>query len=332
MVRSGESRSSPFAVTAATNTVRLDAQRKGVTTFTVSNASGRSLTGRAQLRVDQSVASSWLALTGEPERAFAANQSSQFDVEIAVPPDATAGQYTFSLDMTGVENPDEMFSLGPPVSIEVPEPVVEDGGLPKWWWMPVAVAVVLLIGGVGVFLAIRGDDEPPANQFSQTRRLTTSSPIDLDSPDAVTEASSKDDLQYIESGQNHIFGSVNNARIVTSGNTLTLDSCTQAARDQNADQGLVQLGAGSSATVCVETGADAISLVKLTVVAQGGGGGRPIVNENVLDVIDIRANELQRSIGPAGLDAINEAIRNPDRLPPLPSTLDVNVTYDTQPK
>lgn len=130
--------SSPFAITAATNGVRLDANRRGEAAFTVFNASGRPIRARARLVPDDPVATAWLTLEGESERDLAIAGTEQYAVQIAVPRDAPAGSYPFRLDAVGVENPDEDYTAGPTVTFEVPEP--ESSKSPFPWWILLIVA------------------------------------------------------------------------------------------------------------------------------------------------------------------------------------------------
>jgi len=136
---------SSFAITAATNSVRLDAKRRGETAFTVFNSSGRPIRGRAQLVPENPAAAAWLTLAGIAERDFPIAGTQQYTVQIAVPPGAPAGSYPFRLDMVGVENPDEDYTEGPTVTFEVPKPQPQKKPFP--WWILLVVAGVLVVGG-----------------------------------------------------------------------------------------------------------------------------------------------------------------------------------------
>src|SRR2546426_10886256 len=99
--------SNPFAITAATNTVLLDSNRQGQTSFTVSNTTSQTIRGHARLAAQPTATESWLTLRGEAERDFARDESQQYAVHIAVPPTAPAGDCTFRLDMVDLANPDD---------------------------------------------------------------------------------------------------------------------------------------------------------------------------------------------------------------------------------
>jgi hypothetical protein len=62
----------------------------------------------------------WLHLAGEADRDFSTNGTQQYTVAIEVPDTAAEGDYTFRLDMVGVDNPDEFYSQGQPVIFNVP--------------------------------------------------------------------------------------------------------------------------------------------------------------------------------------------------------------------
>lgn len=137
--------SSPFAITAATNTVLLDDNRQGLTSFTVSNTTSHALRGRAHIVAQPATAGSWLTLVGQTEREFVGSGSQQYVVQISVPPTATAGDYTFRLDVVDLANPDDNFSEGPTVKFVVPAPVPTKRPFP-WWIVAVIVGVLILIG------------------------------------------------------------------------------------------------------------------------------------------------------------------------------------------
>jgi hypothetical protein len=148
---------SSFAVTIATASVPLDASRRGQVAFTVSNTSGRSLRGRGRIVAENPSAAAWLTLVGPAERDFPVAGTQQVAVQVAVPPDAAAGSYTFRLDMVGVDNPDEDLTAGPGVTFQVAAAAPTPKPFP--WWI---VAVVLAVVIVGVVLAVVLPSRPVA--------------------------------------------------------------------------------------------------------------------------------------------------------------------------
>ncbi len=152
---------SPFAITTASNTVLLNDKRQGQVTFTVNNISGRPLRGRARLVPQNPAVSDWLKIGGDAERDLTIAGTQQYPVQVSVPPQAAAGNYTFRLDMVAVDNPDEDFTQGPSVTFQAPPPKV--AGFP-WWILLVVLALLVLVGG-GVALAwhvISGTPTPTA--------------------------------------------------------------------------------------------------------------------------------------------------------------------------
>ncbi len=139
-----------FNITTATSRVRLDKEGRGEASFTVSNASGRTIDGRALLVAEDEAVKAWLSLVGEAEREFAEAETHQYTVEVAAPPEALAGDYDIGLDMVETENPDENYTKGPTVTVEVPEPEPEpeEPGWPfpwPWWYILVGVLVVVVV-------------------------------------------------------------------------------------------------------------------------------------------------------------------------------------------
>jgi hypothetical protein len=147
----------PFNVTAAADSVRLDAQGRGATTYTVSNISGRARRGRARLVPGDPAQGSWLSVEGEAERDFTADGTQQYVVKIAVPPGTPAGKFTFGLDVVSVENPDEEFTQGPKVAFEVAPPAKKK---PFPWWIIAVIAALLVVGGLVAWLLHRKPAEP----------------------------------------------------------------------------------------------------------------------------------------------------------------------------
>lgn len=149
-----------FAITAPSNTILLNAKGQGDTTFTVTNTSGRTLRGRARLVPKSPESATWLKLADAPERDFANGATQQFVVQAAVPPGAPPGSYAFSLDMIGLDNPDENYTAGPSTTFEVKVTAVKKRPFP--WWIVIVAAIVLIAAiAVGVILSSRQAASPP---------------------------------------------------------------------------------------------------------------------------------------------------------------------------
>lgn len=184
-----------FDITTTSPTLRLDGSREGEVAFTVTNALGRPVRGRAVIVPEGTTPPGWLSLVGDDEREFPPNGTHVFQVRAAVPPSQGAGEHAFHLLVADPSNPDEHFAEGPTVAFRVPAPVVAPRkGIP--WWIPVSLAAVLLIAVVtGVLLRRGGQDagtggagpvtEPEAEPPPPAPVLTfngTTSYVDLGQP------------------------------------------------------------------------------------------------------------------------------------------------------
>jgi hypothetical protein len=187
---------SPFAITTTTNTVSLDDKRRNEVSFTVSNNHGGPIRGRAQLGPQAPASAAWLTLTGEAEQDFPTGGTEQYTVRIAVPADTPAGTYSFRLNMVGVENPDELFTQGPTVTFQVPEPEPKK---PFPWWIVIvvvgALALCCALGVGGYFVATNLPDPTttpsatPTRTPTPTRTLTptpSSTPTPTRPPNKIT--------------------------------------------------------------------------------------------------------------------------------------------------
>ena len=133
-----------FTITAPSSTIHLDAKGRGELAFTVANASGRRLRGRAVLVAQHPSQKAWLTLTPEVERDFNPGGLHQFTVHVVIPAGSAEGNYTFRLDAFSVHNPDEDYSQGPTVAFTVARQKE-----PKHftWWLVAAAAMLLVVGG-----------------------------------------------------------------------------------------------------------------------------------------------------------------------------------------
>src|SRR5262245_45050431 len=142
-----------FAITTANETARLDSGGKGEVAFTVTNSATRPIRGQLRIKPLDSTKADWLSIAGETERDFSLNATQQVAVKISVPAGTTAGKYSFRLDAVSVANPDEDYTEGPTVAIEVQASEKPKSAFP-WWIIIVAVAVVV-IGGVVAWVLLR---------------------------------------------------------------------------------------------------------------------------------------------------------------------------------
>ena len=148
-----------FSITSPTNATPLDKDNRGTTTFTVYNASGKEISGRASVETvpTSQPHAAWLQIDGEVERRFTVGGTEQLVVNISAPKEAAPQTYTFRLNMVETENPDEGFNPGPSVTFTVPEPKEPEKKLPIWI-IPAVIAAIVVIGVI-IWLATRGPSE-----------------------------------------------------------------------------------------------------------------------------------------------------------------------------
>jgi len=134
-----------FAITAANEVARLANDGKGEASFTVTNSAARQLRGRLRARPLDSTKAEWLSIAGETERNFSPNATQQVSIKISVPQGIPAGKYLFRLDAVSVTNPDDDFTEGPVVSMEVQTAEAPKRPFP-WWIIALTAGVVVIIG------------------------------------------------------------------------------------------------------------------------------------------------------------------------------------------
>jgi hypothetical protein len=81
-------------------------------------------------------------------------------VQITVPPGASAGDYTFRLDVVDLANPDDNFSEGPTVKFVVPAPVPVKKPFP--WWIVAVIVGILILVGAGTYGIVQLTHKNPA--------------------------------------------------------------------------------------------------------------------------------------------------------------------------
>ena len=144
-----------FSITTATDSIPIGKQRSATVTFTVTNRSGHPITGRSVLVMGapNETHSDWLKLPPpqKSERHFDINGVENYSVEVDVPVGAPAGEYVFHLDMLDTDRPDETYTVGPTVKLQVAAPEKEKKPFP-WWIIAVAVGVLAVIGVAAFFL------------------------------------------------------------------------------------------------------------------------------------------------------------------------------------
>ena len=147
-----------FAITAAASSVVLDADRRGEVHFTVTNQRDRSVEGRAHLEAEHDGTESWIAVRGPAQRTFAPAGTERYTVDIDVPSDAPGGSHNFRLDMVGVKRPDEDYTQGQAVAVEVPDATVARAPGGAWRGIVTAAVVLMLfVGGMAWWMSGSGN-------------------------------------------------------------------------------------------------------------------------------------------------------------------------------
>ena len=156
-----------FAITTAKQTCELDTNGKAEASFTVTNTTDRIQRGRLKVKALDNTKDAWIALAGDAEREFAANGTQQVSAKITVPASAAAGRYKFRLDAISVAEPDEDYTEGQTVAIEVAAPKPES---PKRfpWWIPAAIVLILLIVGAVVWKVLPDKVRVPDDLVGKT--------------------------------------------------------------------------------------------------------------------------------------------------------------------
>ena len=130
---------------------------KASASFTVRYVGDRTVEARAQAIALKGAKDDWLEVQSPSTRKMEPDQTQNFEASVKVPPGTAPGDYALRLDMVSVDNTDEEYDQGPPVSFKVKEsaePEPDTSGFPWWIVTVVAVVLVLAIGG-GTWWAMR---------------------------------------------------------------------------------------------------------------------------------------------------------------------------------
>jgi hypothetical protein len=152
-------RPADFIITTPKVELSLGGDRADEFSLSVSNVTGRPI--RASVRIvptTEAVDPSWFTVSGEAERAFALGATESFVVNVKVPPAVAAGTYAVRCDAVSEDQPQEVFTPGPTITLTVGPPPVKRK-LPVIPIIIAAVVVLALIVGVIVFATRGGDKE-----------------------------------------------------------------------------------------------------------------------------------------------------------------------------
>lgn len=167
-----------FEVTAAAQKASLGSTNAGEVAFTVTNKGQGMVKGRLGVKPHPPAEAGWFTIDGESTRDFGPGAAEQVVVKIAVPAGATAGSYAFQLNAWNEALPDEDYTEGQSVALEV-KPTERKKPFP--WWI-VAIAAVVLIG-IGVTVAlVSGGDESSSGGTPEPPAVTGPQPPELVAP------------------------------------------------------------------------------------------------------------------------------------------------------
>ncbi len=145
-----------FAITTAKQTCALDSGRNGGASFTVTNTTGQPHRGLLKIKALGATDAAWITLQGDAEREFTANGTQQVSAKIAVPASVAPGKYNFRLDTISVADPDEDYTEGQSVAIEVQAAAAVPPKKFPWWIVIVIIAVLAIVGGFVTWLVTSG--------------------------------------------------------------------------------------------------------------------------------------------------------------------------------
>lgn len=141
-----------FEIPDGATSVKLKAQtaggqtfNTGPATFSVTNKSGQSLTGRLSMEPQGNSKAEWFEILGEKERNFAGSETQKITVNVKTPATVPAGDYKARFRVVNVSDPDNDFTESPVVTFTVPAADAPKGGIPWWVWLIVAAVVVAII-------------------------------------------------------------------------------------------------------------------------------------------------------------------------------------------
>jgi hypothetical protein len=176
-----------FDITTPAPELPLSAERSGVATFTVSNATPSTIGGQAVIDPGPGAEPGWFSIE-RPGRTFQPQQSESVAVTLAVPKEAAPGRYGFVLRvLLGGGIPEEDYDDSPLVTFVVPEPPPIPTTPPPLppppkrkfpWWILVVAAVVALIvvAGIITFILTR----PKPDLAIETLLLTDATTIGIE--------------------------------------------------------------------------------------------------------------------------------------------------------
>jgi len=164
--------------TTATDTLKADAGGHAQAVFTVTNATARPVRGMARAKALGDTKREWLSTAGETERDFGGGATEQFSVNFDAA-GAPAGKYPFRLDVASALNPDEDFTEGPTVNVEVAAVAAPPPKKKFPLWVVFLILGVLVIIGIVVLILVISDGNGNGNgEATPTPVEATPTPVE----------------------------------------------------------------------------------------------------------------------------------------------------------
>jgi hypothetical protein len=145
----------------------------GALTLTVRNQTQRARTARITIELEGAAKPAWFVFDGasptnarEIERDFDPKGNATIRVNISVPLGEAPGTHVFRVRATAEDDPDNDFTVGPNVAVDVVSWAVAPPPPPSkfpWWAIAIAAVLVLAVGGAVIYLIVRpaGPVVPP---------------------------------------------------------------------------------------------------------------------------------------------------------------------------
>jgi len=151
-----------FNITVPSNVVTLDAKRTGKITFTVANATGRSLGAIVQVVPSDPGIQDWFQIEEGAAHRLDPHQTVQYTVAVHVPDNAPPKDYSFHLVVAEDSNPDDNFTNSPDVRVTAPPPAAPPAKRPFPWWIIAAIVAVLVVIVI-IVVAVVSNNQARAN-------------------------------------------------------------------------------------------------------------------------------------------------------------------------
>lgn len=150
-----------FDVSTTADLTNIDAGKSARLVFTVTNTTQKPQRGSLRAKALDSGQGAWLDVVGDDEREFAPGFTHQVELTVTLPPGTSPGKFRVRLDALSVANPDDDYTEGPVVGVNVG--AGEAPPKPSMWWVWLIVGIlVLALGGLVYWLANRKKaDAPP---------------------------------------------------------------------------------------------------------------------------------------------------------------------------